>query len=457
MISDNDNLLELIERHKKVVRIIHEVSSKVNSSLDLDTIFSSAFNLLDQYFEFKHIMIFLVDREDTTQLKVAASHGYGGKGIGAVLQIGKGVVGIVAKNKKLLRMGGIQQNLIYIKAASASDRDKIEIPGIENCASQLAVPLLIREDLVGVISAESQNVGLFDKRDEEVLKLIGVQIGIAVHNARQFNIIEDTNAQLKDLNENLEQKVMERTKDIAKKKDEIEAQHTQLEKQHNSLEEEQLKTQKMLEKIETLFGQQVSKEIARELVAFEGEVDSKLYDVTVMFLDIRDFTVFADSRAPEEVATFQNVVFSELIDIVRKYKGITNQILGDGIMAVFGAPVTATDHAENAVAAGYDILEKIKDLAEKGKIPPIRVGIGLNSGSVIAGNIGNASRKQYSLTGSTVIIAARIEQLNKVYQSQFLISEAVLKESETGKDAITDLGQVELKGIGKAVGIYQLA
>jgi class 3 adenylate cyclase len=251
--------------------------------------------------------------------------------------------------------------------------------------------------------------------------------------------------------------VVERTKDLAKKKDEIEAQHTLLEEQHNSLEEEQLKTQKMLEKIETLFGQQVSKEIARELVTFEGEVDSKLFEVTIMFLDIRDFTVFADSRAPEEVATFQNVVFSELIDIVRKYKGITNQILGDGIMAVFGAPVTTTEHAANAVAAGYDILEKIKDLAEEGKIPPIRVGIGLNSGNVIAGNIGNASRKQYSLTGSTVIIAARIEQLNKVYKSQFLVSAGVIKELETGKDTITELGQVELKGIGQAVGIYQLA
>ena len=114
-------MLELIERHKKVVNIIHEVSSKVNSSLDLDTIFSSAFNLLDQYFEFKHIMIFLVDKKDPSQLRVAASHGYDGKGIGAVLPIGKGVVGIVAKNKKLLRMGGIQLSLTYIKAASASD------------------------------------------------------------------------------------------------------------------------------------------------------------------------------------------------------------------------------------------------------------------------------------------------------------------------------------------------
>lgn len=439
------------------MNIIHEVSSKVNSSLDLNTIFNSAFNLLDRYFDFKHIMILLVDEENPDQLKVAASHGYDGLGIGASVPFGKGVIGMVAKNKKLLRMASIRQNLTYIKSASATDTNRIDLPGIENCASQLAVPLVIKEDLIGVISAESPNVGLFDKKDEELLEMIGVQIGIAVNNARQFNIIEITNAQLKDLNENLERKVKERTKDIVRQRDKIEIQHTLLEEQHTSLEEEQTKTQKMLEKIETLFGQQVSKEIVQELVKIEGDISSKLFDVTVMFLDIRDFTAFADSRAPEEVASFQNVVFSELIDIVRQHKGITNQILGDGIMAVFGAPVITPDHASNAVSAGFAILEKIKDLAEEGKIPPIRIGIGLNSGKVIAGNIGSAVRKQYSLTGTTVIVASRIEQLNKVFKSQFLISEVIYEEIKNSGYGVTDLGESNLKGIEHPVGIYQLA
>ena len=98
MKAESDNLLALIERHKNVVNIIHEVSSKVNSSLDLDTIFTSAFQLLDRYFDFKHIMILLVDKEDSSQLKVAASHGYDGMGIGAIVPVGKGVIGMVAKN-----------------------------------------------------------------------------------------------------------------------------------------------------------------------------------------------------------------------------------------------------------------------------------------------------------------------------------------------------------------------
>ena len=91
METESDNLLDLIEHQKKVVNIIHEVSSKVNSSLDLEKIFIIAFQLLHQYFNFKHIMILLVDNKDPGQLKVEASHGYDGMGIGAVVPIGIGI------------------------------------------------------------------------------------------------------------------------------------------------------------------------------------------------------------------------------------------------------------------------------------------------------------------------------------------------------------------------------
>jgi len=455
--STNTELVEIIDQQKNVFKIIMEISSKVNTSLDLSKIFESTFDLLDNYFHFKHIMILLLDDQQLDQLVVTANHGYDGEGIGATVPIGKGVIGIVAKNKKLLRMRSIQQNLGYLKTVSKPNKESVKLPGISYCASQLAVPLLNHKELVGVLSIESPTVGLFNKNDEDLLQLIGVQIGIAINNARQFNIIEDTNIQLQDLNENLEFKVVERTKKLVSQKKLIEDQHSLLEKQHCTLEGEQLKTRKMLDKIETLFGQQVSKEVAKELVTNEGESQSKAYDVTVMFLDIRDFTVFADSKAPEEVALFQNIVFGKLLNIVRKHKGITNQILGDGIMAVFGAPVKSDTHIQNAVAAGFSILAKIKELVSEGKIPPIRLGIGLHTGKVIGGNIGNAFRKQYSLTGSTVIIASRIEQLNKVYKSQFLVSAQVYQEVERNEDDAIGLGEVELKGIGQPVGIYQLA
>ena len=222
------------------------------------------------------------------------------------------------------------------------------------------------------------------------------------------------------------------------------------------LQKKQSLTRKMLDKIESLFGQQISEEIAQEMIESESEIESRRFDATVMFLDIRDFTMFADSRAPEEVAGFQNMVFGELIEIVRINKGVVLQLLGDGIMAVFGAPKTDTRHAEQAVKAGFSMINKIKQLSIEGKIPEIRVGIGLNSGDIVAGNIGNDHRKSYSLTGKNVIIAARIEQLNKQYSSQFLISESTKLASGNLKYETEELGLVHLKGIENDVRIFKL-
>ena len=212
----------------------------------------------------------------------------------------------------------------------------------------------------------------------------------------------------------------------------------------------------MLHKIESLFGQQVSQEVAQEMIKSESDIDSKIMNVTAMFLDIRDFTVFADSREPEEVARFQNIVFSELIEIVRAYKGIVSQILGDGIYAIFGAPVEDKDHATHAVQAGFEMVNKVRELGTEGKIPKIKIGIGLNSGKVMAGNVGNETRKFYSLTGTNVIIAARIEQLNKQFNSQFLISENTFHAIDNTQFQFENLGKMSLKGIEKDIAVYKL-
>ncbi|NNF33790.1 MAG: adenylate/guanylate cyclase domain-containing protein [Saprospiraceae bacterium] len=226
-------------------------------------------------------------------------------------------------------------------------------------------------------------------------------------------------------------------------------------KAENKLKDEKAMTSSMLDKVGALFGQQVSEEIAQELISSEFEFESKQLEVSVMFLDIRDFTRFADTNEPNEVAGFQNAVFSELIQIVKENKGVVLQILGDGIMAVFGAPVINEDHAENAVNAGKKMVDRIQELGREGVIPPIRVGIGINSGKVIAGNLGNESRRFYSLTGKNVIIAARIEQLNKIYGSQMLISGMTYDELKL-KPEVEEIGMIELRGIVDKVRIFNV-
>jgi class 3 adenylate cyclase len=176
----------------------------------------------------------------------------------------------------------------------------------------------------------------------------------------------------------------------------------------------------------------------------------------MMFLDIRDFTVLADSRAPGEVANLQNTLFGEFINIIKDNRGIVIQILGDGLYASFGAPIVNDTHISDAVKAGYDMIKKTEELITNGKIPYIKLGIGIHSGNVIAGEIGNEYRKSYSLAGSNVIIASRIEQLNKELNSQFLISKIVFDNLKDELNSYTYKGESKLKGISKPVGVYQL-
>jgi len=244
--------------------------------------------------------------------------------------------------------------------------------------------------------------------------------------------------------------------EVEKQKREVQKTNAELSRKHEALTIEQGKTKQVLQKVENLFGQQVSLEVAKELITQENDCDVKNYEVTVLFLDIRDFSKFADDKTPAEVAAFQNVFFGEILNIVRHHQGITNQIIGDGIMAVFGAPLQNSTHVLDAVKAGYAMLQKVNELNEQKKIPPTRIGIGLHTGPVVAGNIGNDFRKQYSLTGTTVNIASRIEQLNKAFNSQFLVSEAIKKGIHLRGYPATYLEDVSLKGIKDTMKVYKL-
>lgn len=225
----------------------------------------------------------------------------------------------------------------------------------------------------------------------------------------------------------------------------------------STIQFERGRVQDLLNKIRVIFGQHVSQAVVNEIISNENQVlQSKSMDVSIMFLDIRDFTKFADSKAPSEVAKFQNTVFSELINLVKENAGTVIQILGDGIYAVFGAPVSNDSHVNDAIVSGYQILDKIEEMSGKGLIPKIKIGIGVHSGNVVAGELGNDFRKSYSLAGSNVIIAARLEQLNKELNSQFLISGITKGKSNLKEDQLINHGFKTLKGIRKKINVYQL-
>ncbi len=205
-----------------------------------------------------------------------------------------------------------------------------------------------------------------------------------------------------------------------------------------------------------LFNQQVSKEIVNELIDKRENLESVRKFVCIMFLDIRGFTHFAEKKQPEEIIKFQNDVFGFMIEIITKNHGIINQFLGDGYMATFGAPLSKGKDCQNAFNAAVEIIKKLNDKNIKGKIPRTKIGIGLHAGFVVAGNVGTSIRKQYSISGNTVILSSRIEQLNKKYDSQLLISQEVLDKITPGEIKIDQIGPVEVKGREEPINIYKV-
>jgi adenylate cyclase len=209
-------------------------------------------------------------------------------------------------------------------------------------------------------------------------------------------------------------------------------------------------------KIMNMFGQQVSSSIVDELLNNNNKIESGEKYVCIMFLDIRGFTLFAENKKPEDIINYQNRVFGFMIDIIIKNHGIINQFMGDGYMATFGVPISKGNDSQNAVNAALEIINVLSEKNKNGEIPTTKIGIGLHSGLVIAGNVGTDDRKQYSISGNTVITAARLEQLNKEYKSQLIISKDVLDNIETTNIEPLLLGNVHLKGQGHPTEIWQL-
>jgi adenylate cyclase len=207
----------------------------------------------------------------------------------------------------------------------------------------------------------------------------------------------------------------------------------------------------------SVFGQHVSPEIAERLLRQKIEITGEEREACVMFLDIRDFSKLANSKSPAEVMAYLNLLFGEFIDIVNAHRGIVNKFLGDGFMAVFGAPVEDSDKCSHGVDAAHKIISRLQEMNASGAIPPTRVGIGLHVGRLVTGNVGTSSRKEYTLIGETVNVAARIEEATKRFNANLLVSGNVLERAGGTEPDIEDLGLVELKGQRLPVRLYKLA
>jgi len=210
-------------------------------------------------------------------------------------------------------------------------------------------------------------------------------------------------------------------------------------------------------KVENLFGQQISMEIAGKMLENDGKIESRRMNVAVMFIDIRNFTRFAAGKNPEEIVQYQNAFFSIVVNSVAKYHGIVNQFLGDGCMVSFGAPVAMDNPGAVAVEAAREILRQVESAMKNYQLIDTRIGIGIHTGEAVTGNIGTEFRQQYSITGNVVIVASRIEQLNKEYNSQILVSEDIARKINNKSISAEFMDTVVLKGMHDLFKIYKVA
>jgi len=210
-------------------------------------------------------------------------------------------------------------------------------------------------------------------------------------------------------------------------------------------------------RISRTFGEYVSPEVMGKLMELKPDLRSENKNVCVMFLDIRNFTGFAEKRTPEEVVQYLESLFEFMIEIVNRHHGIINKFLGDGFMAVFGAPLSDGKDCANALKAAQEILARVQQEVEAGAILPTTVGIGLHAGEAVTGSIGSALRREYTVIGDVVNLAARIEKLNKQFDSRLLISEIVWQAVSSDGGKVVPMGQVEVRGREQAIQIYQVA
>ena len=199
-------------------------------------------------------------------------------------------------------------------------------------------------------------------------------------------------------------------------------------------------------------------EVAQDLQDSGFWLGGKLVHASVMFSDIRGFTSLAESQPPEETIELLNTYYALMFDAISGHGGVVTVMMGDGLMSVFGAPMPLSDHAESAVRAAQEMVELIdlfnvdRQAAEK---PPIKIGIGIASGEMVAGYTGTNQRATYTCIGDTVNLAARLEAHTKVAQRAILIDQTT-RSALSERITVEPLGLVPFKGKAAAVDVFSV-
>ena len=215
------------------------------------------------------------------------------------------------------------------------------------------------------------------------------------------------------------------------------------------------------EELKDTFGKYVSIEIAKHLIT-NGKVSLGGENIvaTVLFSDIRNFTSMSERMSPEEVVSMLNTYFAYITEPVMEHHGVINKFIGDAVMAIFTPHLGSENHVEDAIQAALSMRRRLADLNASGKLKfPVKFGVGLNTGALIAGNIGTEKRFEYTVIGDTVNVASRMESLSKPLDHDIILSESTVAQIPAGLAAGLVLEKsepVQIKGKSQPASVYKL-
>jgi adenylate cyclase len=388
-----------LERMNKVLFILYEVSRQLNSSLDFNELMNKIMDLLFMVINADYGSLVLLDRKGGEELipVVMKSRDERLK-VKGELRISRTIIDKVVKDKVALLTSDAMEDSRLAAAAS------IVTKGIR---SAMCVPLWEKDEVIGAIQLNSTRLdNLFTMDDLELLKTIGCQMAMIIGQAR------------------LNQQIRE--------------------EEH------------MRERLERFHSPQVIEMIIRGSHETQDDfMEAKELTTTILFTDMVNFTTLSETMHPREINQLLNQYFSLMTDIIFDHNGTLDKYIGDGLMAVFGAPMEKKDDATRAVQAALDIRKGFLEMMSKSDSDvKFDMRLGLNTGRVVAGNIGSPRRMDYTVIGDPVNTASRLESIAK--PNQILIGEETYKQIKGKKFNIKKIGPTKLKGKKEEIMVYEV-
>jgi adenylate cyclase len=390
--------LTSLERMNKVLFVLYEISRQLHTIHDFNELLKKIMDLIFMVIDADYGFVILTGekRKDDLAPVVVKYKDDKVKAKGE-LRASRTIINKVVKDKVAI---------LTSNAMTDSRFDQAQSLLMQKIRSAMCVPLWKKDKVIGVIQVDS--VGgddQFTEDDLELLKAIGCQMAMVIEQA--------------------------------------------------SLNEQIREEERMRNRLERFHSPQVIEMILKESQEEKGNImESKDLTATILFTDIVGFTSISEEMSPREINLMLNQFFSRMTDTIFKYNGMIDKFIGDCLMAVFGAPKERKKDPERAVRAALEIRKELAKMMESGELEKkFKIRIGINTGKVVAGNIGSPNRMEYTVIGDPVNIAARLESIAN--PNQILIGEETYRLVK-GKFKIQKVGPKKVKGKAAEVMVYEV-